>query len=104
MVGRDDKIIKSFADKVRIDYPDAKIILFGSRARGDALKNSDYDIVVISKYFEGKKTPEIMSKLSLLWDFDEYRADIIPYTPEKFDEWSKYLTIAKKAKEEGLLI
>jgi uncharacterized protein len=30
-------------------FPDAKVLLFGSRARGDERKDSDYDLLVITK-------------------------------------------------------
>ena len=30
-------------------FPDARIVLFGSRARGDNSEQSDYDILIITK-------------------------------------------------------
>lgn len=43
----DYQILKEFSDKVRQQFPDAKIWAFGSRARGDAQPDSDFDICVV---------------------------------------------------------
>lgn len=40
------KIIKRIAREV---CPDARVILFGSRAKGTAKEDSDYDVIVITK-------------------------------------------------------
>jgi predicted nucleotidyltransferase len=48
--------IKSIADRLKKEYQAEKVILFGSYARGDASKDSDVDILVISatneRFFE----------------------------------------------------
>ena len=44
---RNDKILHLIRDTVRQQEPTADIILFGSRARGDAQQHSDWDVVVI---------------------------------------------------------
>ena len=43
----DQKILNEFADRVRAIYPEARIWAFGSRARGDAAPDSDFDICVV---------------------------------------------------------
>jgi predicted nucleotidyltransferase len=40
-----DSRIKSFTEKVRAKYRITQAILFGSRARGDYLADSDYDVL-----------------------------------------------------------
>lgn len=43
-----DKVIRSIQEKVEAIMPkDAKVILFGSRARKDAKADSDWDILVL---------------------------------------------------------
>lgn len=50
-----EKIISIIKKSVYKADSDAKIILYGSRARGDAKSNSDWDIIVI---VNNNKTPE----------------------------------------------
>ncbi|MBI5740628.1 MAG: nucleotidyltransferase domain-containing protein [Nitrospirae bacterium] len=65
-----------------------KIILFGSHARGNYTKDSDIDIVVISRNFSGKDTFE---RAKMLGD-TEWRLikkylfpfDIVTMSPEEF--------------------
>lgn len=42
-----DEILKSIKQTLQAIVPDAVIILFGSRARGDARPDSDWDILVL---------------------------------------------------------
>ncbi|MBI2270600.1 MAG: nucleotidyltransferase domain-containing protein [Bacteroidetes bacterium] len=43
------KIFKTIKSTVQAFLPDAKVLLFGSRARGDAGIDSDFDVLVITK-------------------------------------------------------
>ncbi|RLE74133.1 MAG: nucleotidyltransferase domain-containing protein, partial [Thermoprotei archaeon] len=47
------RALRDFASKLRAALPDAEAYLFGSYARGDWLHDSDLDIVVVSRAFEG---------------------------------------------------
>ena len=62
-----DNALEKFALKVKKHYPDAKIYLFGSRAKGNYLLDSDYDIMVVSDRFSGVWFPERMSRMLDLW-------------------------------------
>jgi len=42
-----EKILKAIENTVHSIEPDARVILFGSRARGDSGTDSDWDILVI---------------------------------------------------------
>ena len=98
-----DDIIRRFSRAVKEKYPDASIYLFGSRARGEHLKRSDYDFIIVSKAFEGTPTPRRLEQVYQLWD-EDYNADILPYTPEELERQSKLLTIASKAMQEAVEI
>lgn len=41
------EILKAIKKMVKANAPDAKVILYGSRARGNAQQNSDWDLLVI---------------------------------------------------------
>lgn len=43
-----DMVLKTIKSTVHSYLPDARVLLFGSHARGDFKKHSDYDIMVIT--------------------------------------------------------
>jgi hypothetical protein len=47
----DWELLHRFGDVVRRRYPDARLLLFGSRARGEGRADSDYDLIIISSAF-----------------------------------------------------
>ena len=62
------------------EYQPEKIILFGSRAKGDARPDSDYDFIIV------KKTDERWIRRSLAIPDVDIRADFFVYTPEEFEQ------------------
>ena len=49
MRSKEREILRNFRDKISQRFPGVQVILFGSRARGDADPQSDADVVVILK-------------------------------------------------------
>ena len=49
-----DKLLREYVEKISRKYPKSTIILFGSRARGDYLPYSDYDIAVVLQKVDDK--------------------------------------------------
>ena len=97
------KVAKEFKNNIKKDFEVEKLILFGSRARGDNLNYSDYDFIVVSKKFKNKK---FIFRASDFYDYWNNKVDleIICYTPEEFKRKKKQIGIVKTAVEEGIEI
>jgi hypothetical protein len=95
--------IKEFLTRVKERFAPEFIILFGSRARGSELKESDFDILVVSKKFEGVHFLERIFMLYQLWDYD-YDLDILGYTPEEFERKGKEIGLVRQATKEGVKV
>lgn len=93
--------IGEFFRKVEERFRPEKVILFGSRAKGDFLKHSDYDIIVVSSDFEGIHFLDRLTMLFELWDYD-YGLDILAYTPEEFEEKKREIGIVDEAVRRGI--
>lgn len=94
-------IAKRFAAHIKKVYKPEKIILFGSRAREDNFRTSDFDFIIVSKKFAG--TP-FMQRLPKMYDYWNEDVDIEPicYTPEEFTRKSREHGIVRKAIKEGI--
>ncbi len=100
---RETARLRPFLEAVRSRYPDAKVILFGSRARGDHLKTSDFDLVVVSSAFKGIPFRErLVETYKLMGPCVD--ADIICLTPEEYRRRSKELGIVGEVAREGKLL
>ncbi|MCD6092921.1 MAG: nucleotidyltransferase domain-containing protein [Candidatus Aenigmarchaeota archaeon] len=97
------KIVKKFANEIKKKYDIKKIILFGSRARGDNFITSDYDSVIVSKDFEGVHFLKRMSDIYRYWN---NKNDIEPlcYTPKEFIKKGEEIGIVRQAIKEGIEI
>jgi predicted nucleotidyltransferase len=91
------KYIKSLPIKVD------RAILFGSTARGDRLKDSDIDLIVISQDFEHMSLPQRFLILQKNW---KYQMDLeaFGFTQEEFDRLKNKSVILQEATEYGINI
>jgi len=105
-VGGVDEMVERVVKAIRKHLPDARIILFGSRARGDALKESDIDLIVVSKRFEGMHfTDRATYVLKILWRegaLPPVDVDLLCYTPEEFEERRREISIVSEALKYGI--
>ena len=46
------KILEEFAEKVRLEYPNAKVLAFGSYVKGTESVDSDFDICVVIPHMQ----------------------------------------------------
>lgn len=97
------KEIESFLVKVKNQFHPDLILLFGSRARDEHLKYSDYDLLIVSENFEGVHFLERIYQLLELWDYD-WDVDILPYTPKEFHKKKNQIGIVNQAVKEGIVL
>jgi predicted nucleotidyltransferase len=73
MFSKQDKIIlEELAQRIRIRYPEARIWMFGSRARGDSAWDSDFDICVVLKTTD-EETDELVRNVAWEVGFENER-------------------------------
>lgn len=93
------------AEIIRKHIPDAKIILFGSRARGTYIKTSDIDLIVVSKKFEKmhftQRTAYLLKILYRAGALPKQGLDILCYTPGEFEKKKNEIGIVKEAVSYG---
>ena len=77
-----------------------RAVLFGSRARGNHWKHSDWDVVLVSKDFEGVSFPERIS--SLLLDLSVRNVELFCYMPDEFEEGRDGFGVVGQAVREGI--
>jgi len=77
--------------------------LFGSRARGDHLENSDVDLLIISRRFAGLKFPWRLIALQEHWDL-LFFLEALPYTREKAETLAATRGVVAEALSNGIRI
>ena len=95
--------LREFAEDISKDYPLEKMILFGSQATGKVTKNSDVDLLLVSKKFQQKKRLDRSPPLYLRWNL-HYPVDFICLTPEEFEKKKKQISLVRQAVKEGIEI
>ena len=78
-----DEIVRRIVEVIRPE----KVILFGSRARGEARPKSDIDLLVIAESTEPRyrRSAPLYGALSDILT----PMDIVVYRPEEVEEWSE---------------
>ena len=84
--------INDYVSKLAAELGVEKAYLFGSTAKGNRRKNSDVDLIIVSKAFVGMPVPKREGILENMWD---YREDLetLAYTQEEFAKISQRLTM-----------
>ena len=97
------QLLKLYIKRLNKKFKLEKVILFGSRARGDYLINSDIDLIVVSKDFESIPFRKRMSEAIEDWS-GEIDIEVLCYTPEEFKRKMKEIGIINIAVKEGIKI
>lgn len=82
-------------------YGPSTVLLFGSRARGEALKDSDLDVLIVSEQFAG--TPWLERPVRVVEECDvRIGVELLCYTPEEYERKRQELGIVHTASIEGV--
>lgn len=105
MVTSSSHILEEIKNRVRTVQPDAEIILFGSRARGDAHDHSDWDILVLLK----KSTNSKINFEKITYPLYEYGwsvGELISAKVYTIEDWEKrkHTLFYKSVQKEGIVI
>ncbi len=83
------------------EFRPLRVIAFGSRVRGEALKSSDLDLIVVSQRFGSM--PWLDRAVSVLQAIGApFGMDILCYTPEEFEDKLTEYGIVRSAVSEGV--
>ncbi len=97
------KFKKHYEKKFGID----EIIIFGSFVKGSIKKDSDIDIIVVSKKYSLKDFFSITPKFYVILHKDfkiERPIDILLYNKEEFEKEKKKISIVSEALKYGVVI
>lgn len=84
------------------EFHPKRILLFGSRARGDHHSGSDYDLVLIGGVSSLPKVERMQRASDLLYPLG-VTADVFFYSEEEFNNWKEeFSSIPEVASREGL--
>lgn len=98
-----DNVVKTIAERIAQAYHPERTLLFGSRAKGLARADSDYDLLIV-KETDVPRHKRAAPLFALLADLP-VEVDILVYTPAEIRDWGnvKNATVTR-AIQEGITI
>lgn len=103
-IDRDEKVARfrrEVLPRLIATFRPNKVLVFGSRARGDALKDSDLDLLIVAQAFEGVRWLDRPVRVTEECDI-RFGVELLCYTPEEYQRKLGELGIVRTASEEGL--
>jgi predicted nucleotidyltransferase len=98
-----DKRLTIFIRNVQKALDPSLILLFGSRARGDFLEESDYDVIVVAESFKGIHFPSRGAEV-LKYHPGGISLEVLCFTPEEFEIERRSFSVAAVAEKEGKVL
>jgi predicted nucleotidyltransferase len=98
-----DEIIQEMTRRIVARFDPLQVILFGSRARGDAHEDSDVDLLVVFPHVENSRTMAV-AILDELADLPAFK-DVVVTTPAEIAARGKLIgTVLEPALREGRVL
>jgi Nucleotidyltransferase domain. len=92
-----------FLKRLKRELGVMEVYIFGSRAYGNPLLESDLDMIVVSEEFGKRSFIENMEVLSRMWD-GSFTVEMFPYTPEQLKKYAERKTVVSEALRKGIRI
>lgn len=96
--------IRPLLERIRVVYDPQQLWLFGSRARGDAREDSDWDLLAVVD----DATPDRLFNPGVMWrllNLERYAADVVLLPRSEFlEDVDTPNTLAYPVKREGRLL
>ncbi len=99
-LGIDREGLQRFLKRVQAHFPLERAILFGSRARGDELMHSDYDLLLVSEAFGSLGWTERAAAVLGFWNL-KVGLEVLCYTPGEFARKAREIGTVGEAVREG---
>ncbi|MBF0291558.1 MAG: nucleotidyltransferase domain-containing protein [Nitrospinae bacterium] len=98
-----DELAERIAKKIVEEIHPDKVILFGSRARGEAGPESDVDLAVV---YSGPKTKkDIRRQINRLFLDRDFSMDVFVITPDEMEKYRHVAnTLAREVAERGVAL
>lgn len=100
----DDEMLKSMAESIVAEVGPERVVLFGSRARGDARPDSDVDLLVVESepFHKGHSRSAELARIRLAVAGFQVPKDILVFCRAEVDEWAGSLNhVIARAFREG---
>jgi Nucleotidyltransferase domain. len=92
-----------FLKRLKRELGVVEVYIFGSKAYGNPLLESDLDMIVVSEEFGKRSFIENMELLSRMWD-GSFTVEMFPYTPEQLRKYAERKTVVSEALRKGIRI
>jgi predicted nucleotidyltransferase len=101
-----DELLEQVKQTVHEIEPDADIILYGSRVRGDVHAESDWDfLILLDGVVDDARTDAIRHRLyDIEWDCGEVLSSIVRSRQEWHTPLHRITPFSKVVREQGILI
>lgn len=99
-----DELIEQIRHAVHEVEPEAEIILYGSRSRGEALPESDWDfLILVDGHIDDERTDRIRHRLyEIEWESGEVISSIVRGREEWNSDLYRAMPFHQRVQQEGM--